>query len=328
MKTFLFVGCGSIGRRHIRNLKKLTPCRILAWRTRGDELGDFEKETGLETFRSYDDALAEKPDAVFITNPTSLHLPVALKAAEKGIPLFIEKPLSHTLDGIDEFIQICEKKKNLVLLGYKMRFHPSILKIKNLIDSGKLGKVISLRAHYGGALVDWHPWEDYRRMYSASKSLGGGVILDVIHEIDYVYWLMGDAVKVTAMSGKVSDLDIETEDLAEILMRFKNGAIGSVSMNYLERPEYRYCHVVGTSGTLHWSSEDKAVAFFDHAQKKWEKFPEPADFEANHMFLNEMKHFLACLEGKEKPIHNLQDAKRVLEIALIAKNFDEERTVR
>ena len=128
MKTFLFAGCGSIGQRHIRNLKSLIPCNILAYRVRQDSLGDFEKEFGVQSFDNLEKALAQHPAAVFVTNPTSLHLEIAERAAARGIPLFIEKPLSHNLEGVDAFIRLCEEKKLLVLLGYKMRFHPSIQK--------------------------------------------------------------------------------------------------------------------------------------------------------------------------------------------------------
>jgi len=116
---FLFVGCGSIGRRHIKNLKQLTDCEILAYRVRKESLGDFEKEHAIKTYDDLDAALNEKPDAVFITNPTSLHLSTAQKAAEQGCHLFIEKPLSHTIENVDEFIQLCSDKKLIVMLGPK-----------------------------------------------------------------------------------------------------------------------------------------------------------------------------------------------------------------
>lgn len=319
-KKYLFVGCGSIGRRHIKNLKSLEPeSQILAYRVRKEPLGDFAKECPIEMFDDYDRALDQKPAAVFVTNPTSLHLATARKAAERGYPLFIEKPLSHTLEGVDSFIQLCESKKLLVLLGYKMRFHPVIRSIKAQIAEGLIGKPLSARAHYGGCLEDWHPWEDYRRMYSARKDLGGGVILDAIHELDYLYWLMGDVRRIKAIGGHLSGLDIETEDMAEILVQFQNGAVGSVHMNYVQRPEYRCCQVIGTEGTLFWDTRQKKISRYDVKTGHWVETPEKPEWQANDMFVDEMRHFLNCLAGKEKPNHSLQDAKRVLEIALQAK---------
>ncbi|MBI4550062.1 MAG: Gfo/Idh/MocA family oxidoreductase, partial [Candidatus Omnitrophica bacterium] len=228
-------------------------------------------------------------------------------------------PLSHDLEGVDEFLALCRSRRLTVLLGYKMRFHPSVRLLKNMIDAGEIGKALSARAHYGGYLPGWHPWEDYRRMYSSRRELGGGVILDAIHEIDTLYWLLGDVQAVQSMWGKVSELEIDTEDAAEILLHFRSGALGSVHMNYFQQPEYRYCHVAGTGGTLVWDTVRKRVEHYSLREKVWKIYPEREDFESNEMFVDEMKHFLACLEGREKPVHSLEDARRVLEIALWAK---------
>ncbi len=320
MRKFLFAGCGSIGRRHIQNLKGLLPdARILTYRVRKESLGEFETKYGLENFSDFSGALDQKPDAVFITNPTSLHLPLARQAAERGIPMFIEKPVSHTLEGVDEFIEICEKKKLTVLLGYKMRFHPAVLTMKKLLEEGKIGRPLSIRAHYGGCLAEWHPWEDYRKMYSARKDLGGGVVLDAIHELDYVYWLLGDVTEIQALCGQISDLEIETEDMAEILLRFKSGAFGSVHLDYVQYPESRSCQIIGTKGTIEWNTAKRSVDLYEKESKVWKKFPEPENWATNDMFVEEMRHFLNCLEGKEKPNHTLADARRVLEIAVKAK---------
>jgi predicted dehydrogenase len=157
-------------------------------------------------------------------------------------------------------------------------------------------------------------------MYSSQNALGGGVILDATHEIDYLYWLLGDVSEVKSLYGKLSDLEIETEDTAEILLRFKKGALGSVHMSYAQRPEFRRCEVIGMSGTVLWDQSRKTVDLYTVEKKRWESFPEGDSYSTNaDMFVDEMKHFLACLEGKEKPIHTLHDSKRVLEIALNAK---------
>lgn len=320
MLTFLFAGCGSIGRRHIRNLKKTVECRVLAYRVRKESLGDFGREFEVESFADLEKALDQKPDAVFVTNPTRFHMPIALEAARHGCHLFIEKPLSHDLENVDELIRLCDAKKLVALVGYKMRFHKSIRLIKGLIDSGELGKILTLRSYYGGYLPDWHPWEDYRRMYSSRQDLGGGIVLDATHEIDYLYWMAGDVAEVKSFFGKLSSLEIDTEDTAEILFRFKGGAFGNVHMSYAQRPELRRCEVVGTLGTVLWDQCRKTVDVYLAEKGCWESFPEGDAYDTNtDMFIEEIKHFLACLEGKEKPILTLRDAKRVLEIALEAK---------
>lgn len=319
LKKAVFIGCGSIGRRHIQNLKTLAPdCQIFAVRKRNDDLGAFISRHEIQIKSNLSEAVGEKPDAVFITNPTSLHLEPALEAARSSIPLFIEKPLSHHLDGVDEFLKTCKQNNVLLLMGYKMRFHPAIRLIYSLIQEGKLGRVYTGRAFYGGYLPDWHPWEDYRRMYSAQRTLGGGVILDAIHELDYLYWIMGDVTRVKSVWGKTGPLDMDTEDSAEIALQFSSNAVGTVGLSYLQSPEIRSCEFIGEKGTIRWSSLDNAVAFYERQNQKWTYFDVSLK-DPNQIFLDEMNHFLRCIEGKEKPIHTPEDAKRVLEISLLAK---------
>lgn len=319
MKKILFAGCGSIGRRHIQNLKSLIPCEILAYRVRREPLGDFGVQHGIHEFDDLNAALDERPDAVFVTNPTSLHLGVARAAAARGIGLFIEKPLSHSLAGVDEFLRLCKRKKVPVLMGYKMRFHPAIRKIKELLDAKAVGRVLAAKVQYGGYLPDWHPWEDYRRMYSSRRSLGGGIILDAVHELDYMRWLFGPVRRVSAMGGHVSSLEIDTEDVAELLLEFGSGTVGNVHLNYVQRPEYRACQVIGENGTILWDTLRRSVEWYRPAEKCWESFPEPAGFQANDMFVAELKHFLACLDGKEKPASGLAEERDLLEMALKAQ---------
>jgi len=315
----LFAGCGSIGRRHIRNLKTLRTCQVMAWRVRNEDLGDFAREYDIEVFHDLDTALDQRPDVVFVTNPTHFHLDVAIPAAQRGCHLFLEKPLSDSLARVDELIDVCERNSVIAFVAYKMRFHKSIQKIKEVVDSGVLGKLISARSHYSGYLPKWHPWEDYWRMYSARSELGGGVVLDATHELDYLYWILGEVDEVIAMVDRVSDLEIDTEDTAEILIRFISGAIGSVHMSYAEQPEFRACEVHGTEGTVLWQQHRGGVELFTTASDMWTFIGEGDDYDANQMFLDEMEHFLACIDGKQEPLIDLQQARRVLELALEAR---------
>ncbi len=229
-----------------------------------------------------------------------------MKAALRGIPLFIEKPLSHNFREIKEFIAVCKKKKVLVVVGYKMRFHPSIITIKRLVEKDAVGRVLAAKAQYGGYLPDWHPWEDYRRMYSAQKKMGGGIIFDAIHELDYLMWILGPVKRksVKAMGGHISALEIDSEDVAEMLLEFECGAVGNVHLNYVQRPEYRSCQIIGEKGTIFWDSLRKSVDLYDGEKKAWENYPEPKNFNSNDMFLDELRDFLKCLkeDGEKKPI--------------------------
>lgn len=320
---FLIAGFGSIGKRHFENLLHLGESDIVFYRThksslQTQELGDFPVETDLH------DALRHNPDAVVISNPTALHLDIAIPSARRGCHLLIEKPLSHTMDNVDTLRKIVDNKHVQVLMGFQFRFHPALKKIKSIIWEGEIGKPLSVRAHWGEYLPDWHPWEDYRKSYSARRDLGGGVILTLCHPIDYLRWLFGEIKEITSIVGYQSDLEIEVEDTAEIGFRFESGVIGSVHLNYTQIPPRHSLEIVGTSGTLRWDyyhNEVKLFPFDDERTEKneWQIILSDREFERNQLFLDEMKHFIEVVNGEASPVCRLEDGIRVLEIALQAR---------
>ena len=316
---FLVVGCGSIGRRHMRNLLALGENDIVAYDVSLECCRQAEQEYGVKAFSDMDTALAQQPDVAIICTPSSLHISCALSAAENGCHLFIEKPLSHTMDGVDELAALVKKRGLVTLVGCNMRFHPCIAKIKGLLDEGSIGRVISARVQVGQYLPDWHPWEDYRQGYSAKKALGGGIILDGIHEIDYITWLMGGVDKVFCFAGKLSSLEIDTEDTAEILLKLKSGALAEVHLDYVQRSCARACQIIGEEGTILWDINEKKVRLYTAADKKWQEYPQPPDYDLNNMYTDEMKHFIACLEGEAQPVQDIAAGREALLIALAAK---------
>jgi predicted dehydrogenase len=212
------------------------------------------------------------------------------------------------------------------MLGFNLRFHPCLQKIKDILDEGKIGRTISAKAEVGQYLPDWHPSEDYRKSYSAQKALGGGIILDAIHEIDYVRWFLGDVSEVFCYADKLSHLEIDTEDIAEILLRFKSKAIGNIHMDYVQRVYNRKCEIVGDEGTVTWNFSDNIVRLYTAKSKQWQLFPisnEQTGFDFNQTYLQEMKCFIQCLTEKLSPPVDGTDGKRIQEIALAAKKSAE-----
>jgi len=318
----LIVGLGSIGQRHLENLRRLGVHHLLAWRVRNSPLPERLRLPDLEIHSTLEEALARKPEAVLVCNPTGLHLPVAIQAAYAGCHLFIEKPLSHSLDGVDELISVVQKHDLVTLVGFNLRFHPGLQLVKSLLNEGRIGRVVSIRAQVGQYLPDWHPWEDYRQGYSAHRDLGGGVILDLIHELDYVRWFAGEVTHVVCFAGHVSNLEIEAEDIAEIVLKFEGGAIGNVHMDYVQRSASRTCRIVGEEGTILWDYYANEVRLFDAREQGWQVFQQEG-FERNNMYLAEMQHFLACLEGRETPVVDVEEGTRILRLALAARESAE-----
>jgi predicted dehydrogenase len=316
---FLVLGCGSIGSRHIDNLLGLGAGEVLAFDVRPDRAETTRQRFGVETFTNLRAALDRQPRAVLVTAPTSLHVPLARQAAECGCHLFIEKPLSDSWDGVDELQELVRERRLVTLVGCNMRFHPGLRAIKALVREGAIGRVLAGRAEAGQYLPDWHPWEDYRQGYSARRDLGGGIILDAIHEIDYVRWLLGPVAAVSCFAGKFSSLAIQTEDTAALLLRFAGGAIGEVHLDYVQRVYSKTCHLIGEEGTIRWDFTAGEVRTYRAATRAWGATPNPVGWQVNQMYVDEMTHYLACLAGTDQPEQDVFEGARVLRVALAAK---------
>jgi predicted dehydrogenase len=315
---YLIAGFGSIGRRHFNNLRALGEKDILVYHTHHStlpesELAGFPIETDLRA------ALAYKPEAVIISNPTALHLDVAIPAASCGCHLLIEKPVSHSMARLDELVKAIDENNNRVLIGFQFRFHPGLQQLKKLLDEGAIGEPVSARAHWGEYLPGWHPWEDYKNGYAARPELGGGVVLTLSHPLDYLRWLLGEVESLSAITSR-SGLGLPVEDSAEIILRFTSGILSSLHLDYIQRPASHWLEVIGTQGTLHWDNSDGITRMsrlnpVDNMISLREFYP-PEGFERNSMFLAELQHFRELVSGEVEPLCTLQDGIQALRLSL------------
>ena len=324
MRT-LICGLGSIGRRHLRNLRALGQDDIVLLRSGKSTLPE-EELAGLPQEHDLAQALAQwKPEAVIVSNPTSLHLDVAIPAAEAGCHLLIEKPLSDRLDRVDELKSGLAKGGGRALVGFQFRFHPGLRKLRELLISGAIGKPLSARAHWGEYLPGWHPWEDYHDAYSARADLGGGVLLTLCHPFDYLRWLLGEVNGVYAEVKNLGELGIQVEDAAEVFLGFHDGPLASIHLDYLQRPPSHWLEVIATRGTIRWDSQDGVVRWWSLPAGEWQTISPPEGFERNEMFVEEMRHFLGLIAGRMEPICTLEDGVKALQIALAAHQSASER---
>ncbi len=310
---FLIAGLGSIGRRHLRNLKALGQEDILLYRTYRSTLPD-EELAGLPAYTDLDQALAQHPDAVIIANPSAAHMAVAVPAAAAGCHLLIEKPIAPNLNDIPELRANLQKSGTQVLVGFHFRQHPVLKQIKDLLASKKLGNPLSVQAHWGEYLPDWHPWEDYRQTYAARADLGGGVVLTLSHPFDYLRWLLGEVQAVSAQLGRISGLELSVEDHADIHLRFQAGALGSLHLDYYQRPPSHWLEIACEFGLIHWDNASAAADVYTTETKTWSRLEPPPGFERNAMFLAEMAHFIRVCQGIEPPVCGLEDGVRALEL--------------
>jgi predicted dehydrogenase len=329
----LFFGLGSIGQRHLRNLRVIagpelqvsalrTRCRqiVLNDRQQVIEGESLEEKYSLTTFTELSEALAWKPDIALICNPNSLHIPSALAAAEAGCHLLIEKPLSHDLEGTEKLAAILDEKKKIGFVAYQMRFHPLIRLAKEIIRESGIGRILSARAERGEYMPGWHPYEDYRESYAARSDQGGGALLSQIHEMDYLYSLFGLPSRLFAVGGHLSSLEVDVDDVASVLMscRVDGQEIPvELHLDYVQRPASQTLRIIGDEGKI--DIDFPSMILEHHRLGELVRREEMQDFQRNQLFLDEMNHFLACTRGEEKPLVSIRDGAQSLRMALAAK---------
>lgn len=315
----LIVGFGSIGRRHFRNLMELGRDDFVFVRSGNSVLDDAEIGRYPAT-SNVDEALRCGPSAAVIATPNSLHMEAALKAAKADCDLYIEKPLSHTLNGVAELRREVESRGLIAMVGCQFRFHPLLIELRTMIAAGRLGRVIGAYAEWGEYLPSWHVWEDHRQSYSARDDLGGGVVLTLIHPLDYLYWLFGEWRSVEANSGGIPSLETPAaEDWSDINISFASGVLAQVHLDYIQRPPVHRLKIVGDRGRAVCDFQRNELYLVPPEGEAILHVP-PDGFERNTMFLSTMQHFLSCIGQRVEPQCSLNDGEAALRMALAARS--------
>jgi predicted dehydrogenase len=312
LMKILIAGFGSIGRRHLNNLRALGESDFVLLRSHHSTLPDDDIK-GLPVEITIEAALAHKPQAVVIANPSALHLEVAIPAARAGCSILVEKPVSHSMEGINELQSALKQGGGELLVGYQFRFHPGLRQVKSWLDEGKIGRPVSSRAHWGEYMPGWHPWEDYRQSYAARADLGGGVVNTLCHPLDYQRWLFGEVESLWADSSNFA-LGLEVEDTAEIGLHFINGVISSTHVDYVQRLGQHTLQINGTLGTITWDNATGIAKLFEAGSATWQESSLPAGFERNFLFMDEARHFLDMINHKTSPICSLTDGIAAIQL--------------
>lgn len=314
------LGCGSIGRRHARNLRTLGYRDLVlfdpdpkAGRRAAEEAGGIAIDDLAKVWR-----LA--PEIVIVAAPSALHLRMAVDAARRDCHLLIEKPLSHTEDDLHLLEAEIEERDLITLVACNMRFHPGPKAVKRIIEAGRVGRILAARLHAGSYLPRWRPGTDYRKSYSASPE-SGGAILDLIHEVDLALWYLGPASVQAALVLNADSLGLETDGLAEILLRHDSGAISSVHVNFVQRDYRRTCQVIGTEGTIGWDFSDARVTVYGPDGELVECLDQPLRWDVNQMYVDELDHFMSCAREGRSTVNPVSSARTVLRVALEARSL-------
>lgn len=318
----LIIGIGSIGLRHLKNCLTLGYHNIHIVSRSNNVPEEFKH---LVCYRSIQEALTDNVyDFAVLCTPTAHHVPDVIFMLKNGVRnIYIEKPISHTFAGIDSIVTLSEQYHSRVVVGYDLHFDPGLQKVKELLNEGTIGKVVSINSKVGQYLPDWRPNQDYRKGMSASKKDGGGVMLDLVHEFDYLYWLQGKVKTIAALYNNSGTLEIETEDIAEVLLQFDNGAIGTIHLDYLQQKLVRDCLITGSEGTIYWNLTASNVKWINSSKEEFEY--SYLGFERNDRFISIMKAFLNP-DIQDGRLTTLNAGIESLKMVLAAKQSSESKT--
>ena len=326
---FLIVGLGSIGQRHLRNLKTIYPkSQIYVYRRLKRKINlnnfnkliktDINKKFNLKTINTLNNLKRYNLNAAFICSPSSFHIDETIKILEQKINIFVEKPLDSNLKKIDKLKSILKKTKQIHMIGYQMKFSPIIKKLQKIIKNKKYGNLNFVSIYHSEHIKNFHKYEDYKKLYAAKKNLGGGVALTQIHEIDYFLHLFKSykILKKYVLRGKISNLSINVEDTYSLIMLLKNKnkkLICNLNLNYYEVPGKRIIELIFDNCKIIADLNRLTISYFFKNKNFKEKF----NYKRNQLFIDELKFFIDHIKKNKKigPELNLYNGINTLKFA-------------
>lgn len=313
----LVVSLGSIGNRHLRILTNALPTADIKVLRRA---GAAQQVGAIEQFDKLSKAIEFKPQCAIIASPAPFHIETALELANIGCHLLIEKPLSNSIYKVKKLLDLCEKKDLILQVGYNLRFLNTLQVFREKILNGTIGQVLSINSEVGQYLPSWRPNSDYRSSVSAKSELGGGVLLELSHELDYLRWIFGDINWMSAWLGKKSDLEIDVEDSAMLQFCFDTGPIAQLSMDFFRQDTSRRCVAKGSHGSISWDAVEGTVRIFEPKTASWATLLQH-NANRDDTYIKQIQHFLNSIRGHSVSQYAAQglDGLAVIEMVNAAK---------
>ena len=316
LQRILIVGLGSAGKKHLRLARELLPfseIKILRHQETG-EIPEFSDGY----VGTIEDAIEFAPQIAILANPSSFHVPIALELAKTGTHILIEKPISSTTEHILELIEACKEYGCVLQVGYNLRYSPSLQSFRELLQTRVIGNTLSVRCEVGQYLPSWRPGVDYRLGVSAKKDLGGGVLLELSHELDYLQWIFGNIDWVRATLTRQSSLEIDVEDSAHLTLGFISKEdefqlIGTLDMDFIRHDQTRTCTAIGSKGSLRWDGITGEVSFFEEGASSWKRLFSHTPL-MDETYLAEWQEFVNCVNTGTAPSVSGHDGLQVLKV--------------
>ena len=319
LKKILIIGLGSIGRRHLHIVKGLRPdLEIIVLRLKNSHTVSEEVLANKVIF-SLDDAIAEAPGAAVISTPANTHADIAKALLEKGIPVLVEKPVTNNLQEALELKQINDRTAGKIFVGYCLRYDPNAIKFMSLLSENAIGEILNINIECGSYLPEWRPESDYRKSVSSRQELGGGVLLELSHELDYARWFFGEIKSVYSQYSNSNTLEIDVEDQADLLLTTETNKVINLHLDFNTHAARRHCIVRGSEGDLIWDAIQKKVTL--KSLGNGQEYAE--DYDRDFLYQQQMKDFIESIEQNGDPKISIEDGLQVLKMIDAARRSND-----
>lgn len=311
------IGLGSIGRRHLRLISEIRPdIKIILVRSGYGSKCEEEKMAS-KTVHSISEAIKYGIQAAIVSSPAIMHLEQSLELAQNGVHLLIEKPLSHSLDRTNELLEVVNNNSLVAMVGYVLRYDSGAIEFKNSINNKITGEILHARIECGSYLPDWRPGQNYQNSVSALSELGGGALLELSHELDYLHWFFGKPIDVQANIRNSGSINVNVEDQFDLLMTSEQGYSIIAQVDFNRRYVKRKCTILTAEGELTWDAVKQNVTWktvhegsssYDYSNKR------------DYIYRTQIEIFINCIENNNAPIVTLDDGINVLRLIDAARD--------
>lgn len=312
------IGLGSIGKRHLRNLRQLFPeARLFSTSASGNSHTQIPEQA---IALSLPELITQKPDFVVVASPANMHLQHTEALLARGIPTLVEKPLAASADQAQQFLQLlAQYPQSIADIGYCLRFLPAAQLVKQIINSKQLGKVFTVIAEVGQYLPHWRPHTDYRQSVSAQAALGGGALLELSHELDYLQWLFGPLQLRYARNRQSGLLQLNVEDISELFLETTDNVCCFVHLDFIQQAAKRHCSFIAENGRLEWDLINNTLTLHQH--NTIQHLYQDETYDKNTMYLAMLQAFWRKIQQQDTNKSSLQSAAALVQLIEQAKSF-------
>lgn len=312
MQKIAVIGLGNITTRHRKNLKTIYPNAVIYAMSASGRIPVDSISNADIIVNSISEIINHKPNMAIVASPATFHARHAVPLIEAGIPVLIEKPLAVEESDTLAIINAANKYQVPVAVGYCLRYLPSSNYIKTLLEEKLIGKLYNVFVNTGQYLPDWRPDKDYHDSVSASRHLGGGALLELSHEIDYIQWLLGPLKSQYAILQSSEELSLDVEDVVDILAINSEEVVVSIHLDFLQRQAHRKCRFIGSKGSIEWDLLKNEIVLITKENNET-LFSEP-EWDKNKMYLNMILDFESLILKKPNKCITLIEANNTVSL--------------